>query len=88
MLANKILSPSASLPGLASKALAKQAGNRAPFVYVCSAGLQGRQGEGSVRSNSAQTRKGSRGRVTEHLGADSSLLLTQANLLSVLAHSV
>ena len=67
---------STSLPGPANKALAKRAGNRAPFVCP-QPGLRGSLSEGSVHSNFAQTMKGCGGSC-----ADSSSLFMQANLLS------
>lgn len=69
------------LPGLANKALAKWAGNRAPFVCP-QPGPWGSLSEGSVHGNFAQTAKGCGGSC-----ADSSSLFMQANLLSALVHS-
>ena len=69
------------LPGLANKALAKRAGNRAPFVCP-QPGPWGSLSEGSVHGNFAQTAKGCGGSC-----ADSSSLFMQANLLSASVHS-
>lgn len=83
MLAIKILSPSASWPGLANKVLQKGAGNRAPFVYAQRELQGGRESERESKVISLRPR-----RVMKHLEVGSSFLFTQANLFSVLAHGV
>lgn len=81
MLAITMLS-SASLPGVANKALVKREGNGALFVCA-QLGLKGRQAEGSSTVILFRPR-----RVMDCLGANSSFLFTQAKLLSALAPGV
>lgn len=81
MLTIIILSPSTSLPSPANRALASEQGTELP-LYMLSWGSR----EGRVREVSTAILLRPQ-RVMEGLGADSSLLFTQANLLSASAHS-